>query len=136
MLPARASARTAEAGNPNNRSKSFVSEACISSWDLLARCSLRRRTFWSLAFLEIPGFRSARIDACAQSLHQVDHVAALGRHGGLCQRHFLSFDFLLNCRLHPCLVLIGVFVGVKALRSQVIDELLRELQFGLRHRRS
>src|SRR3984885_3317657 len=131
IWPARINVRTCEAGMPNRRFRSFESNSCISSARRLpggrgCRGALRR-----LAFLETRCLRAARIDAGPQRFHQIDDVAAGG--GGRCfgERDLLALDFFLNRGLDASLELVVILVRVEALRCQMVDELLRELELGL-----
>ena len=71
--------RTWEAGIPNKRLRSFESNSCISSASGLSCGRLGDGALGLLALLEARGLRSARVDARAQRLHQIDHLAARGR---------------------------------------------------------
>ncbi len=75
-------------------------------------------------------FRSAPTrQALLQRVHEVDHLAArrsrVGRLGDL-----LAGDLLLDERLHPAAVRIGVRLGTEVVVRELIDELPRELDLG------
>src|SRR5580704_7609318 len=133
IWPARISERTCEAGMPNRRFRSFESNSCISSASRLAGGGGCRGTLRRLALLETRRLRAARIDACPQRFHQIDHVAAGGGGRRFGERDLLAFDFLLNRGLDASLELVVVLVRIEALRGQMVDELLRELELGLGH---
>src|SRR5579862_4474566 len=100
------SARTCEAGIPNSRLRSFESNSCISSASGLARSGLRDGPLGLLALLEAHGLRAACIDARAQRLHEIDHVAARRRDRRLRQRDLPALDLLLDGGLDALLELV------------------------------
>ena len=75
-------------------------------------------------------FRSAPTrQALLQRVHEVDHLGArrsrVGRLGDL-----LAGDLLLDERLHPAAVRVGVRLGTEVVVRELIDELPRELDLG------
>src|ERR1700755_240647 len=59
---------------------------------------------------------TARLQAGAQHIHQINDIAALAGRGGLIgQRDLLAFHLLLNGRFHATLELIHVGCGIKRL---------------------
>src|SRR5579862_8319581 len=131
MWPARMSARTCEAGMPNSRLRSFESKSCISSASGLACGGLGNGPLGLLALFEARRLRSARVDARAQRLHEIDHIAAGGRDRSLCERDLTALDLLLDGGFHSSLELIVVFVGIETFGGKMVDELLSELELGL-----
>src|ERR1700721_300013 len=121
MCPARMSERTCEGGIPNRRLRSFESNSCISSTSGFSGGRLPGGTLRFLALLQARGgLRSAGIDTGAQSLHQIDDVAAGGRNGRLGQRDLLALHLLLDGRFDASLEFVVILVGVEALHGQML----------------
>src|SRR5271166_7097945 len=135
MCPARIKERTCDAGTPKSRLSSFVSNSCISSSSGLAYGARGGGALGCFALLQARRLRAARVEARAQGVHQVDHIAAVDGVRRLGEGDFLALNFFLNGRLDAALEFIMVFVGVEAFGGELIDQLPRQFELGLRHRR-